>query len=158
MTTEIWKSIPGVLGYEVSSIGNVRNLRGRVYKKSSNGSGYLQVRFILTNGKIGRFLVHRLVALAFIDNPCGHRVVHHIDNNPGNNRVENLEWCTHSQNIQHSIKQGRFTGHKVIHTETGRMFMSTLAASRVLGIPQKTIYNTIMGKRPNDLGLELLSP
>lgn len=54
-----------------------------------------------------RFLVHRLVAEKYIPNPENKEFINHIDNNPLNNSKENLEWCTHSENVQHAQKQGR---------------------------------------------------
>jgi len=59
------------------------------------------------DGKTKRFMVHRLVAKAFIPNPEDKPQVNHIDNNGLNNVVENLEWTTGSENMQHCIKQRR---------------------------------------------------
>jgi len=59
------------------------------------------------DGKVTRFSVHRLVAIAFIPNPEGKECINHIDNDGENNSTGNLEWCTHSENMVHSQKQGR---------------------------------------------------
>lgn len=56
------------------------------------------------NGKVYKHLVHRLVAQAFIPNPNNYKEIHHKDNNPQNNSVENLRWCTRQYNIQESYK------------------------------------------------------
>lgn len=53
------------------------------------------------------FRVHILVAKAFIPNPDNKPYVNHIDNNPSNPNLSNLEWCTQQENIQHAAKQGR---------------------------------------------------
>lgn len=58
-------------------------------------------------GVIKRHLIHRLVAENFIDNPNNYKIINHIDNNPSNNRVENLEWCTQSHNIKYAYENGR---------------------------------------------------
>lgn len=52
-----------------------------------------------------QFLIHRLVAMAFIPNPNGYPRINHIDENPKNNRVENLEWCTQEYNIQYYLER-----------------------------------------------------
>lgn len=104
MTEEIWKDIEGYEGlYQVSNIGRVRSLKwygGQQIKLrtlTDNGTGYLKVS--LTHKRVSKnFLVHRLVALAFIPNPNGYEFVNHKDENKQNNVVENLEWCTKSYN------------------------------------------------------------
>ena len=70
------------------------------YKQSK---GYLKVDIWDNNKKIPTY-VHRMVAETFIPNPENHTQVNHIDGDKTNNRVENLEWCSQSQNIQHRIK------------------------------------------------------
>ena len=61
---------------------------------------------VTTNGKQKRLLVHRLVATAFLPNPNNLPQVNHIDGNPSNNSVSNLEWCTAKHNIQHAYDNG----------------------------------------------------
>ena len=67
-------------------------------KPVANNSGYLQIKLIAVNGKRKGELVHRLVALHFIENPEGKPEVNHIDRDKQNNSVENLEWVTHGEN------------------------------------------------------------
>jgi len=99
---EIWKDIEGYEGkYQVSNLGNVRNNRGNMYLKTHN-KGYLQIE--LSDGVNKKtYLVHRLVALAFIDNPNNLPFINHKDENKQNNRVENLEWCDQSYNVRYSL-------------------------------------------------------
>lgn len=103
---EVWKDVRGYEGlYEVSNFGNVRSLNWRnegivrnLYLKRHN-RGYLQVE--LANGnKKQMFLVHRLVAQAFIPNPYALPQINHIDEDKHNNSADNLEWCTQSQNMK----------------------------------------------------------
>lgn len=116
---EIWKPYPDYPFIEVSSLGRVRTkdryiilkngnkrlVKGRVLKQQSLPNGYLNVNFRV-NGKLINLRVHRIVATCFIPNPNGYLEVNHKDNNPRNNAVSNLEWCTHKQNIAYREQCG----------------------------------------------------
>lgn len=109
---ETWKPIKGYEGlYEVSNKGNVKTLRKNKIMSQAVGvnNGYCYVG-LYKNGKGKNVLVHRIVAIAFIDNPMGKKTVNHIDGNKRNNTVENLEWATHSENHKHAF----MTGLKVV--------------------------------------------
>ena len=114
---EEWKSIPGYEGlYEVSSYGRVRSLdrydrrncfrKGRILKQNNDGRGYMSIELCL-NSKIKRYLVHRLVAQAFIPNPDNLPEVNHKDENPENNSVTNIEWCNRSYNINYGTRKDK---------------------------------------------------
>lgn len=113
---EEWRDVPGFDGlYSVSNTGLARRnsiqrtsskgvkfvIKPRVLKFDSINGGYLRVTFSLNNST-QRFIIHRLVASVFLDNPEGKPFVNHIDGDKTNNRVENLEWCTSSENEKHS--------------------------------------------------------
>ena len=106
MNQEIWKPIKGFENrYEISSKGRVKSLNWRnhgierIITQKEHNRGYLQVE--LTDGiKSHMFLVHRLVASAFIANPDKLPLVNHKDENKKNNDVSNLEWCTQSDNMK----------------------------------------------------------
>ncbi|WP_304612688.1 NUMOD4 domain-containing protein [Paramuribaculum intestinale] len=114
-TKEEWRDIPGYDGlYQVSSLGRVKHLAvkatpgsGRyaktetIRKQNFMKNGYLVVDLYKDNIR-KTWLVHRLVALTFIPNPDDLPYVNHIDSNRANCALSNLEWCTASQNIQHS--------------------------------------------------------
>lgn len=112
MNNEIWKPIEGTDGrYEVSNTGKVRNLdyhnKGEVKEiaqRISNNGRVLVTMFI--RGKRGDYSVHRLVGKAFIPNPDNLPQINHIDGNPKNNNVENLEWCDAFYNMQHAYRTG----------------------------------------------------
>jgi hypothetical protein len=100
--TEIWKSIEGYENYSVSTFGQVRNDTTGKMLKGINVHGRLYI-CPCKNGIQKRRSIYRLVALAFIENPEDKPEVDHIDNDPSNNRVENLRWATRSEN-QHNIQ------------------------------------------------------
>lgn len=112
MNEEIWKDIPGYEGYyQVSNLGRVKSLpRGKQwpYRQTHNNirkikktnRGYFSVN-LCTNNEAKWFMVHRLVAMAFIPNPNNLPCVNHKDENKTNNRVENLEWCTYKYNANY---------------------------------------------------------
>jgi hypothetical protein len=99
---EIWKNIKDYPNYEISNLGNVK----RLDKLKSNElvkSGYY--RTTLFKNQIGKhFFIHRLVALAFIDNLENKPQVNHINGIKTDNRLKNLEWVTRSENMQHAHK------------------------------------------------------
>lgn len=80
----------------------------KILRWAINNKGYAYVDLRISN-ETHRQLVHRLVALTYIPNPKNLPLVNHKDFNPLNNKVENLEWCTASENIQYSAKQGRYS-------------------------------------------------
>lgn len=103
---EIWKDIEGYEGlYMVSNLGNVKSMNycHRGYAQNLvpkvNNSGRLWVE-LFAGGNKKQMLIHRLVAMAFIPNEHNYPQINHIDENPKNNAVTNLEWCTQSQNIR----------------------------------------------------------
>lgn len=116
---EIWKTIDALKGYAVSNYGNIKNIKtNRILKGYDNGSGYLAVS---VNNK--KMYIHRLVAMAFLDNPRGVNYVNHIDYNKQNNNVNNLEWCTQKENVHHSIINMKHR-KAVTHSNTGEKYIS----------------------------------
>jgi len=107
---EIWKSHPEYTEIEVSTLGRVRPVMGHYYTNHPIKNGYMNVR-IPIDGKWTTKLVHRLVAQTFIPNPDNLPEINHKDSNRTNNSADNLEWCTHKENIAYRDKCGhtRFT-------------------------------------------------
>lgn len=99
--------------YEIDTFGNVYSVcttssrRKGIIKQQDNGSGYQRVNLFDINGKARKYYVHRLVAKAFIPNPENKPNINHKDCNVKNNSVENLEWCTQSENVLHAVRLGR---------------------------------------------------
>lgn len=80
-------------------------LRKRYLTNKIMKDGYCRLQLYNNNG-CKMFNVHRIIAEVFIQNPSNKPFVNHIDGNKQNNRVENLEWCTQKENIEHAIKHG----------------------------------------------------
>ena len=98
---EVWIQIPNYDNYEVSSFGKVRNKKtGRILKQTCSEGGYKSVG-LSSNGIIKSHIIHRLVALSFLENPENKPHVNHKDKNRSNNHVNNLEWCTALENNVH---------------------------------------------------------
>ena len=118
---EEWRAVPGYEGlYEVSNMGNVRNVRkNTLLRLSKDCYGYIQVS-LYKNGRRTGLRVHRLVAEIFIPNSENLPMVNHKDEDKSNNRVDNLEWCTAKYNLNYgtarirsrntNIKNGYWTG------------------------------------------------
>ena len=99
---EEWKNVIGYEGlYEVSNIGNVKNVRrNTLLKLSKTNDGYIQVS-LYKNGIRTGLRVHRLVAEAFLPNPDNLTQVNHKDENKTNNNVDNLQWCDAKYNTNY---------------------------------------------------------
>lgn len=110
---EIWEAIKGYDNYEVSSFGNVKNIKtGKILKAGLNGDGYYHVG-LSNHGKKKTCTIHRLVAEAFIDNLYDKPCVDHIDNVRTNNNVSNLRYASFTENCQNqSIKKSNTSGVK----------------------------------------------
>jgi len=169
---EIWKPVINFeYLYECSNFGRVRSIgkdgrgfRSRILNGYKNEFGYLVVSFVgLNNSK--KLKIHRLVASSFIPNPENKRTVNHKNGIKTDNRVENLEWCTHSENHLHSYRVlGRKPGMSGItgvlnkktkkvaqlDSENGniiKVFNGRLEAAKILGINAKHISAVSVGKR-----------
>lgn len=145
---EIWKQL--VLdgkqyNYEISNLGNVKSLETK--KMMSLDKNYRYMRCHLTrDSKRKTYLVHRLVAATFIENPNNLAYVNHINHDKNDNRVENLEWINHSDNVRHSHQnENRVSvSHVLLQYEIGtnkliKEFNSKSDAARKLNMSIHTV-------------------
>ncbi len=101
------KPIDGYYGYYVDENGNIYSSKSGTIKQLipyETKNGYMMIGLINDFGCRKKLLVHRLVAEAFINNPDSLPEVDHIDNNPKNNRMNNLQWITRKSNLEKSYK------------------------------------------------------
>ena len=154
-----WRKIKEAPNYMVSSLGDIKSLpmkgnfwRGRLLRTKIDKGGYKRI-WLYVNGKSKEVLVHRIVAQTFIPNPCDKPQVNHKNGNKVDNRVDNLEWVTASENELHRY---RVLGHQsigrvkssipVICVETGTRYTSAREAERATGISHNQILNVINRK------------
>lgn len=163
MAQEEWREIANYPNYEVSSFGRVRSkqrevrqfghkqsytrvMPSKILKTKMQNGGYLLV-WLCKDGIAKPFTVHRLVASAFVDGVG--QDVNHKDGNKTNNRADNLEWATRSENIAHSYRSlGHAKPHckAVVCVETGESFVSIREAARAKGINAISIGHNLAGR------------
>lgn len=137
--------------HQVSDAGNIRRANGEPRKLQRYSNGYL---FIAYKGK--HYSVHRLVAAAFVPNLEDKPEVNHINGNKADNRAENLEWCTQSENLHHAVKTGlRKAVRKVYCKELDRTFNSMREAARELGTDFKNVWDCCNGVMTQTKGYHL---
>lgn len=154
MQQEIWKDIPGTDGfYQISNLGRVRSFKGhhgvkvRIMKPNL-ARGY---KCVMIRKKDGfKYLsIHRLVAMAFIPNPDKLPQVNHKNEIKTDNRVENLEWCTHRYNNTYGTARKRGAEKKrkkILCIETGIVYKSGGDASKSMNIEYSRIMKCCNGK------------
>ncbi len=118
---EIWENINGFANYQISSYGRIYNKKTKYFKKLTiNKKGYITT--ILQDGYINKgYRVHRLVAKAFIPNPENKLYVNHINGIKNDNRKENLNWSTNSENSQHAYNTGLTTTKTGIYNKNSKL-------------------------------------
>lgn len=126
-TVELWKQIEGFNGcYEVSNTGKVRSLNYRRTGKtkeleiSVDRYGYPCISLPAPNNKRKHFTIHRLVAVAFVQNPDNKAEVNHKDGDKRNNHFSNLEWVTMQENQKHAWENGLKENSRAVSSERGK--------------------------------------
>ena len=161
----IWKDVEGFEGlYKVSSEGVLigtprKGTKGGVAKQYKMSHGYMEYHLYKNNIRYHR-TVHRLLANHFIPNPENKPFINHIDGNRANNSLENLEWVTNGENVQHAMRSGRLdisgekhhnvklTDHEVL--EIRDLYKHRIYLQReigeIYGVRQSTINGIIRNK------------
>lgn len=154
-----WKIIDEFPNYSISNTGLIRNDKtGKYLKHSPKGTGYDRV-CLYKDGKRYYRMVHRLLAIAHIPNPDNLPEIDHINTIRNDNRIENLRWCSHKQNVNNSISLVNIgESHKkliecyTLDNQFVKQYPSTKEAAIELGVTPAAIHNVLKGKRPTCKG------
>lgn len=162
----VWVKIPLTDGlYEVSSSGGVARMlkhgNRRILKPYHNNTPYLSVKIFDKNGKMYNKYVHRLVAEAFLPHVDGELEVNHKNGDKTDNRINNLEWVTHSENNLHKfrvLKTGWPSAEpvQVAICGTRKVYESIAEASREIGVSTTTIRRHLNGQTKSIKGIKLI--
>jgi len=155
---EEWRDVTNYEGlYQVSNLGRVKsfprpgNYGRNGIKISHNDKGYCWF-CSSKNGKQKYLKIHRLVAMAFISNPNNYPQINQKIGINDDNQVENLEWCTHSQNIKHAFDTGLMRPKKGYLNGMAKITKEQVDLIRKLNFPQRKIAN-IVGLSQSTVGL-----
>lgn len=177
---EVWKDIKGLEGkYQISNLGRVKSLKRltkykdsevrshkeRILKGGTTIWGYKVFQLCKGEGKktYVRKSCHRLVAEAFIPNPKNKKTINHKDGDKLNNCLENLEWATYSENIQHAYDEGlkkTYTGEKhwntrtILNTQNGIFYIGVKEAAISIGFNKYTLTKMLNGISMNKTSLK----
>lgn len=157
--------------YAITDTGDVISVKrqgttGSALKHQIMSNGYHRVT-LRDNGRKQQFYVHRLVAEHFLQNPLNKPCVNHKDGNKGNNKIQNLEWCTYAENMTHAIRNQlshtpHFCGeqhpmHKVSAEDVSiirRMSADGtdhVAIAKLFGITKEQVHNIVVKKHWKDV-------
>jgi hypothetical protein len=142
---EIWKTINGFDDYQVSNLGRVKSFKRGKEKilADRKRKGYLSV--CLSNINIKYVTNHRLVAESFLPNINNKPCINHINGIKHDNRVENLEWVTHSENTQHAFDTGL---HKI--TQKHLLSIKKANSKKVIDTEKNIIYSSLTDAAKNN--------
>ena len=167
MNNEVWKQLEDYPNYFVSNTGKIRNVKtGRELSQYLMPNGYLSLHLHKNNKEKG-FLVHRLVAETFIDNSNNCDTVDHLNGIKTDNRAENLQWLSRSDNVKRfyevqiteeqrkefKTNLQKSIGRQVQCIETGKIYKSTREADKEYGFCGGTVSQVARGNLKSIHGL-----
>ena len=173
MENEIWKDVVGYEGlYQVSNLGKLKSLKKTIIKSKGGKFSYpekiMKTKFdknyervgLSKNGVKKYFLVHRIVAIAFLNNLNNKKTVNHINGVKSDNRVQNLEWNTLSENIKHAFDtklkipimgekhySTKISDEIVLKIKNEHKNLKQIEIAKLYSLSKTTISNIINGKR-----------
>ena len=163
-----WMPVVGYEGfYEISNEGEVRGVKrmvvtpqglrtilGKTLKTRINNDGYVDVR-ISKEGQVRTTFIHVLLAKAFIPNPKNKPEVNHINGIKTDNRIENLEWVSHAENIDHAYQNGLCKKKCIMIQDktSSKIYQSIKDAATNTSIPYSSLKNMLSGRRTNSSNL-----
>ena len=154
----MWVEVCDYPNYEVSENGVIRNKNTKyIMKPKHHHNKYLTVCLTKSVGKYENVLIHRIVAKAFIPNPNNYNIVNHKDENPANNKAENLEWCTQKQNCNYGTRNSKISYSRQIPVvKIGKdcitIYGSGTIAAKLCGVGQTSISQVVTHKRKSLFG------
>ena len=166
------KQITNYPNHYITLNGKIFSLSSMKWLKSKFDKTNREYIKLSKNGVLKDFSVHRLMALTYLNNPENKPQVNHIDGNPSNNILYNLEWVTQSENMKHAwdtglrtksikqsnsvIKRNKENTKKVIDTSNGFIYNSLTEAAIKFNIPKYRLSKYLLGKNKNYTSLKYL--
>ena len=159
---QVWKPVVGFgSNYLINKYGAVVSIqpgkRNKILARRIDRGGYQTVR-LNKDGITSTHFIHRLIAAAYIPNPDNKPNINHINGIKTDNRIENLEWCTHAENIQHAYNNGliKIKSKPVFNNCTGEVYPSIKEAAKAVNISYGTCRNSLNGNiKTNNTCLKL---